>query len=109
MTRRAARVDSNQREIDDALRALGWLVWPTHRLGDGFPDRVIAKAGRLVLLEVKDGSKPPSGRRLTPAEADAHQAFHRHGVTVLVVETVADLAQLDREARARFEGGEVRS
>jgi hypothetical protein len=87
-------VDSNQREIDEALRALGWLVWPTHQLGKGFPDRLIAKAGRLVLLEVKDGAKCPSARKLTEDERRARERFNAAGVEILLVMCVADLAQL---------------
>jgi hypothetical protein len=99
-----ARTDDNQGEIDAALVALGWLVWPTSRLGGGFPDRVAMKAGRIVFIEVKDGRKPPSRRKLTPAEENCHEIFRSAGVDVLIVETVADLAILDREARSVYEG-----
>ena len=61
---RAAKVDANQAEIIDGLRALGVYVIDTHRLGDGFPDLVAYTwfAG-WQLLEVK----APRGR-LTKAE-----------------------------------------
>jgi hypothetical protein len=99
-----ARVDDNQSEIDEALVAMGWLVWPTHQLGNGFPDRIAMKAGRVVFLEVKDGRKSPSRRKLTPAEQVAHAEFAAFGVHIHVIETVEDLAQLDREARVTYEG-----
>jgi hypothetical protein len=102
--RRAARVDRNQAEVDEALEVMGWLVWPTSQLGNGFPDRVIAKHGRLVLLEVKDGTKPPSKRALTEDEARCHELFRRHGIHIHVVESLEDLQQLDRHARAVYEG-----
>jgi hypothetical protein len=102
--RRRAKVDANQGEVDQALRQMGWLVWPTHQLGNGFPDRIAMKAGRVVFIEVKDGSKPPSDRKLTPAEEDAHRMFAAFGVHVHVVEKVEDLAVLDRQARSLFEG-----
>ena len=101
--RRAARVDANQGEIDGALRAMGWLVWPTHQLGKGFPDRLIAKGGRLVLFEVKDGAKVPSARKLTEDEGRARDRFNAAGVKILLVTCVADLAQLDPQARHQFE------
>lgn len=71
MSRRAARVDANQPAIVAALRREGVRVFDTHRLGSGFPDLVaLHRDGRsVVLIEVKDGSKPPSARRLTDDEA----------------------------------------
>jgi hypothetical protein len=101
--RRSAKVDDNQGEIDAALRAMGWRVWPTHQLGKGFPDRIAIKAGRVVFIEVKDGKKKPSARKLTPAERVAHDEFAAFGVHVHVIEKVEDLAALDREARSVYE------
>lgn len=68
MPRRAARKDANHNDIQDAFVRLGWSVADTSRLGDGFPDLVAAKHGETVLVEVKDGSKPPSARKLTDDE-----------------------------------------
>jgi hypothetical protein len=107
--RQRARVDDNQGEIDEALEKMGWLVWPTHQLGKGFPDRLIAKHGRVILLEVKDGKKSPSRRKLTKDEKFCHHAFYSHGVDVLIVEKVEDLMQLDREARSKYEGVPARN
>jgi hypothetical protein len=65
---RARRVDANQAEIVKALRAAGCSVAVTSSLGKGFPDLVVGYFGRNFLLEVKDGSKPPSKRVLTSEE-----------------------------------------
>lgn len=92
--RQRARVDDNHPAIVDALEALGWLVWSTAALGNGFPDLVVAKAGRLLLLEVKDGSKSPSRRKLTADEQEAHGKFKAYGVDIVVVEKVEDLERL---------------
>ncbi len=70
--RRAAKVDRNQPEIVEALRKIGCRVQPLHMVGKGCPDLMVSKAGRVVLMEVKDGSKPPSARKLTADE----QAWH---------------------------------
>jgi Holliday junction resolvase len=93
--RQRAKIDANHVEIVDALRAEGWLVWSTAALGKGFPDLLCGKQGKLVLVEVKDGSKPPSKRRLTQDELVAHARFKAHGIEILVVERVEDLGQLE--------------
>jgi len=68
--RRAARVDGNQSSLVAELRKIGACVYPTHTVGGGFPDLVVAYCGRNYLVEVKDPSKPPSRRRLTKEEQD---------------------------------------
>jgi len=68
MKRRAARKDANHNAIQDVFVRLGWSVADTSQLGSGFPDLVAAKHGETVLVEIKDGSKPPSHRKLTEDE-----------------------------------------
>lgn len=70
--RHAKRVDANHAEIRDGLRADGWDVLDLSDVGGGVPDLCVANPqGFLPLfLEVKDGSKPPSARKLTDAETD---------------------------------------
>lgn len=94
MSRRAARVDANHAAVGRALGACGWRVWDTSRLGAGFCDLVAARAGRLVLIEVKDGAKTPSRRRLTPAETDFAAAMAAAGVTVRVVTSIEEAVAL---------------
>ena len=65
---RAAKRDDNHAEIRDNLRAIGAMVNDTGSLGGGFPDLVVGYRGVIHLLEIKDGSKPPSKRKLTPDE-----------------------------------------
>jgi len=69
--RRKARIDSNQPKIVKILREFGVSVSVTSALGKGFPDIVCgtAKNGkRNYFFEIKDPSKPPSARELTPDE-----------------------------------------
>lgn len=68
--RRAARVDANQTEIVNALRAAGAAVEPLHRVGDGCPDLLVGYRSHNYLLEIKDGNKPPSKRKLTPDQVE---------------------------------------
>lgn len=60
-------MDENQSDIVAALRAIGATVRVISQ-GDGIPDLLIGFMGKTILLEVKDGKKPPSARKLTPAE-----------------------------------------
>jgi len=64
------RVDDNQADIVEALRAAGVQVRVMSDVGGGFPDLLCKhrRTGNLLLLEVKDGSKPPSDRKLTALE-----------------------------------------
>lgn len=39
------------------------------------PDLLVGTRDRNVLLECKDGTKPPSARKLTPAQEAWHQAW----------------------------------
>jgi Holliday junction resolvase len=64
---RAARVDANQQEIVKALRSVGAYVRVITQ-GDGLPDLLVGYRGVTLLMEVKDGSKPPSAQKLTEAE-----------------------------------------
>lgn len=72
MIRRKSRVDSNQGEIVRALRQAGASVQCLHTIGRGTPDLLVGFRGFNFLLEIKDGSKPPSARRLTPDEERWH-------------------------------------
>lgn len=64
--RRKPRIDGNHREIVDALEAVGASVQSLAAVGSGCPDLLAALRGRNFLFEIKDGSKPPSERTLTP-------------------------------------------
>lgn len=68
MGRWGRRVDANHGEVVEAFRRLGFAVADLSRLGSGIPDLAISRAGRTALIEVKDGDKPPSARKLTPDE-----------------------------------------
>lgn len=52
----------------DALRKAGCSVASLAALGCGLPDLMVGFRGRNILLEVKDGSKSLSRRRLTTDE-----------------------------------------
>lgn len=88
------RRDDNHKAIVAALRKAGWHVQDTSQAGNGCPDLFAAKGGRLVPIEIKDGAKRPSERRLSESEQKAHAAFAAAGVTVAVIETIEQAVSL---------------
>lgn len=84
------KVDRNQSEVVKAARQLGCRVLSLAPLGKGAPDLLIAdRRNVLRLVEVKDGSKPPSARQLTPEQAVFHSQW-----PVTVVSSVDELLAL---------------
>jgi hypothetical protein len=83
--RTRGRTDANHAVIVQALEQLGCSVLSLANLGNGAPDLLVARAGRMYLMELKDGSKPPSKRQLTPDERAFHLAWQGR---IDVVETV---------------------
>jgi len=91
MNRYARRKDSNHNAIASALISIGVGVLDTSAMGDGFCDLVTFHRGTIRHLEVKDGEKAPSARKLTIAQVRAHELARVHGCTIHVV-TSADEA-----------------
>lgn len=93
--RRAARTDRNHTEIVDALRKAGCSVQSLAAVGKGCPDLLVARNGQLWLMEVKDGSKPPSARELTWDQILWHQAWNCPVYTVLSIEDALAIATVE--------------
>jgi len=75
----------------NAFRKAGASVAITSSLGDGFPDIVVGHRGRNYLVEIKDGSKPPSSRKLTK---DEQEFFDLWKGQIDVVESTIDALKL---------------
>lgn len=73
--RRAAKVDDNQSTIVKALRDVGATVQTLHAVGQGCPDIIAGYRGINYMIEIKDGSKPPSARKLTQDQLDWHAGW----------------------------------
>jgi len=71
--RRAARRDDNEKEIVAAMREAGAYVKAIN--DEGLFDLLVSYRGKTLLIEVKDGAKPPSARRLTEAEQKFHDEW----------------------------------
>lgn len=80
--RRAARIDANQTQIVSALRSVGASVELLSAVGKGCPDLLVGYRGMNILMEVKDGRKPPSERKLTSDQIVWHSEWK--GVVFLV-------------------------
>jgi hypothetical protein len=88
--RRAARVDDNHHAIVSAMRDCGAKVLSLAPLGYGIPDLlVLTRRYGLRLVEVKDGSKPPSARALTRKQQEFHADWRVVSVVTSVDEAVA--------------------
>ena len=97
--RQAAKVDDNQAEIVKAYRELGFSVVSAAAMGKGFPDLVVGIYGVTDLVEVKDGSKIPSKRKLTP---DQVAFFDDWKGSVRVVNSLDDVASHYKERRKEY-------
>ena len=92
--RRAAKVDKNHGAIVDALRSLDFSVSSTAAIGQGFPDVVCGYGGRTFLVEIKDGSRKPSARKLNEAQVKFRDEW-KGDYTVL--ESVDDVRDFHEE------------
>ena len=72
---RAAKIDANHVQCVTALRAAGATVQSLAAVGKGVPDLLVGHRGHTFLIEVKDGAKPPSKRKLTEDQRDWHAAW----------------------------------
>ena len=68
-----------------ALRAIGCTVYSLAEVGNGVPDLLVGYHGVNLLLEVKDGAKPPSARKLTPDQQQFHATWRGQKVVVTSV------------------------
>ena len=98
MARRYAfATDANQPEIVRALRKVGALVEDTSKSGKGFPDLVVAFRGTVYLIEVKDGSKPPSKRKLTDDQVLWHEKWNGYAAIVKNIDEALNVIGATKE------------
>ena len=89
--RRAAKVDANQAAVVAALEKVGCTVQSLAAVGTGVPDLLVGYHGKNFLLEIKDGTKPPSARYLTEDQIRWHN--HWRG-RVRIANSVAEALNL---------------
>ena len=91
--RRAAKVDSNQSEIVSALRKVGAAVVITSQLKNAF-DLLVMYRKRIYIVEVKDGSLPPSARKLTDGEMKCKKLVESVGVKYHIITSVDEALKM---------------
>jgi len=89
----AARTDSNQTEIVTALRKLGAVVLITSQLKNCF-DCLVCFNGSTYMVEIKDGNKPKSARKLTTGELEFKAKVESVGCVYNVVNSIDEALQL---------------
>lgn len=65
--RTAARKDANHTQIVNLFKKLGWSVLDIAQLKNCC-DIFVSKRHTTIAIEIKDGEKTPSQRKLTPGE-----------------------------------------
>jgi len=93
--RRAARKDGNEKQLRAAWEAMGGSWLSIAPIEGGEPDALLGMRGRQRLVEVKDGRKKPSARKLRDVQFEWHAAWR--GTPVRVVLSVEDLRILAEE------------
>lgn len=87
----AAKKDDNQDEIVSALRQIGATVTSIHQIGNGLPDILVGYRNKNYLLEIKDGEKYPSQRKLTADEKKWFKKWRGHADVVESVDEAIEL------------------
>lgn len=89
--RRAARKDDNHVEIVRTFRTLGFSVLDVAQLKNCC-DIFVSKSGQTCAIEVKDGLKPPSARKLSEGEETFRDTWRGKWA---LIESVDDAIKLD--------------
>ncbi len=89
---KARRIDDNQNQVVKALRQIpGVSVFITSMVGRGYPDLNIGFKGENLLIELKDGSKTASRKKLTEDEKKFHKDWKG---SVHIVESLEDVLSI---------------
>ena len=87
------RKDANHAEVVKAFRKLGAYVVDCAALKNAF-DLLVIHEGKYYIVEVKDGEKPPSQRRLTQGEVVCKLGVEMAGGEYHLVQSLEDVTTL---------------
>ena len=91
--RYASKIDANQNSIVKALRKAGATVLITSQLKNAF-DILIGYQSSIYIVEIKDGNKPPSQRKLSEGEQKCKADFERVGCKYNVITSIEEALKL---------------
>lgn len=94
----ARKIDSNHGVIVQTFREMGCSIRSLAGVGEGVPDLLIGCSGYNLLVEVKDGSKPPSKRKLTTDQVTFKEMWRG---SILYVDKVDDVVTIVNAMRKR--------
>lgn len=89
----ARRKDNNHSQLVAHAKSLGFFVWETYQLPKCC-DCVMIRNGHVFFVEIKDGSKPPSKKKLTPEEAIFRAQVEEQKGRYVIAENENDINQL---------------
>lgn len=95
MKHRFSKRDDNHDEIRDAFIQCGWTWIDTYQhRGIGFDGMIVRHASPVYCIEIKDGHKTPSERKLSDAEEKAKNIL---GDYWQLIESVEDVLRFNSE------------
>lgn len=92
------KTDRNHVEVMNVFRSFGFVILDLSKVGGGCPDFLAANKRREILVEVKDGEKPPSQRKLNEKQVAFHDGWPRDILIVTSIEEATKYAQTLRSA-----------
>lgn len=98
---RAAKKDSNHKEIAEKFKELGFVVLDLSQLKNAC-DIAVSKNKITIFCEIKDGSKCPSARKLTTGEIKFRDYWQEQGIWRLV-KSIEDVEVIDLYVRWEIE------
>jgi hypothetical protein len=88
------RTDANHAEFRALLNKCGVVYGDLSGVGRGWPDLLVLVRGVWQLVEIKDGKKPPSARKLNPIQTQLHTRVANAGGRIWTFSTIAELENL---------------
>lgn len=105
--RKIAKRDGNHKSVVDAFRTLGCSVLDLGSVGGGCPDILVGVHGVNTLVEIKDGSRPPSARQLTSDQVEFMASWKGQVIVIIscdqvrmVYDRILDVANAAKKAAA---------
>lgn len=93
---RKAGLDSNHHAIVAVLEAMGCSVTSLAAVGGGVVDLLVGCSGVNLLMELKDGDKSPSRRRLRKSQVDWHASWRGQRCVILSVADAINVVNATR-------------